>query len=150
MHKRTSVFLRVFFGIIFLLIIFYGCAKKDAIKSVSDEEVLEERVMAYWNHKVKEEFDKSYEYESPLYKKTVNMVKYIKSFNTKRGGWIGAGIKSLKIEGDSGIVDMKVRVRISITSSNKIEHDVLLQEKWVKADGVWYHVPQKFREKQSD
>jgi hypothetical protein len=134
---------------IFFLIIFLGCAKKDAIRKISDEEILRERVTAYWNHKVKQEFDKSYEYEDPLYRKKNNMVNYIRSFNTARAGWYGAGIEGLKIEGDSAIVDMKVRVKIIVSPSGSIEQDTPLKEKWVKVAGIWYHVPQKFKERQS-
>lgn len=134
---------------IFLLTILSGCVTKEAIKDISDEEALRQRIMAYWNHKVKQEFEKSYEYEDPLFRKKMTIVKYIKGFNTARAGWSGASIEGLKIEGDSAIVDMKVRVKIVASSSGNIEQDVALKEKWVKVDGLWYHVPQKFKERQS-
>ncbi len=134
---------------IFLLTIFSGCVTKEARKDVSDEEVLKERVMAYWQHKVRQEFDKSYGYEDPLFRKKISIVNYIKGFNTARAGWSGASIEGLKIEGDSAIVDMKVRVKITVSSSGNIEQDVALKERWVKVDGLWYHVPQRFKDRQS-
>lgn len=134
---------------IFFLTILVGCVTKEARKDISDEEVLRERIMAYWNHKVKQEFDKSYEYEEPLFRKKMTIVNYIKGFNTAKASWSGASIEGLKIEGDSAIVDMKVRVKIVVSSSGNIEQDVALKEKWVKVDGLWYHIPQKFKERQS-
>jgi len=138
-----------YLGMIFLLTIFSGCVTKEAVKNVSDEEVLRERVIAYWNHKIRQEFDKTYEFEDPLFRKKINIVNYIKGFNTARAGWTGASVEGLKIEEDSAIVDMKVRVKITVSSSGNIEQDVQLQEKWVKVDGLWYHVPQKFKGRQS-
>ncbi|MGD1076280.1 MAG: hypothetical protein ABR903_09450 [Thermodesulfovibrionales bacterium] len=149
MTRKESRCNRVTFLIIIFLIIFSGCATKEAIKGVSDEEALRERVMAYWNHKTKEEFDKSYGYEDPLFRKRVSMVQYIKSFNTERAVWTDAATENLKMEGESAIVDMKVKVKIFVTPSKNIEQDVLFKEKWVKVDGMWYHVPQKSGERRS-
>jgi len=133
--------------VIFFLIIFSGCAKKEAVRNISEEDVLRERVMVYWDHKIKQEFDKSYEYEDPLFKKKVNMVNYIKGFNIGKAEWSGAKIEGLKIENESAIVDMKIKLRIIAGASGNIEHDTLVKEKWVKVDGVWYHIPQKFKER---
>lgn len=144
-------FLRVFkeyIAAIFCLIIFSGCATKEAVKNVPDEEVLRERIVAYWNHKVKQEFDKSYEYEDPYFRKKINMVNYIRSFHAGKSGWAGAKIEDLKIEGDSAIVDMKVMLRMHASSSRNVEQDVPIEERWVKADGIWYHVPKKSKGQQ--
>lgn len=142
----SAGFLRVFKAYvvaIFCLIIFTGCATKEAVRSLPDEEVLRERIVAYWNHKVKQEFDKSYEYEDPYFRGKINMVNYIKSFHTGKSEWSGAKIEGLKIEGDSAIVDMKVMLKVVVSSSRNVEQDVPIEEKWVKADGIWYHVPKK-------
>lgn len=144
-------FLRVFkayIAVIFCLIIFTGCATKEAVKSLPDEEVLRERIVAYWNHKVKQEFDKSYEYEDPYFRKKINMVNYIKSFHTGKSEWAGAKVEGLKIEGDSAIVDMKVMLKVVVSSSRNIKQDVPIEERWAKADGIWYHVPKKSKEQQ--
>jgi hypothetical protein len=147
--KKENSCNKVSFFIIIFLIIFSGCATKEAVKGVSDEEVLRERIMAYWNYKVNEEFDRSYDYEDPLYRKMVNRVKYIQGIHTSRAKWTGVEIENLKIEGESAIVDMKVKMKIVVTPSKNIEPDALLNEKWVKVSGTWYHVPQKFRERQN-
>lgn len=130
--------------VIFFLIIFSGCATKDAVRNISEDEVLRERVMTYWGHKISQEFDKSYTYEDPYYRKRFNMIKYIKSIDTARASWKSATIEGLKIDGDSAIIDMKVKVHITVApSARDIEQEFPLKETWVKVDGIWYHVPKK-------
>jgi len=129
--------------IIFFLIIFSGCATKEAVK-VSDEEVLKERVMAYWNLKMHEEFDKSYQYELPLYRKNVTMVSYIKGFNTRVVKWLGASIDNVKRQDDTAMIDLNVKVKVNVPGLKDPGHDSLIKEKWVKVEGIWYHVPEGF------
>lgn len=142
MKWRAEFFLITFF----FLIIFPSCGTKDAIKISSEEEVLEARVMGYWNHKINQEFDKSYEYEYPLFRKTVSLVNYIRSFNTGRASWTRASVERIAINGENASVEMKIGVNIVVSSSQKLEHETILNERWVKVDGIWYHVPAKFRE----
>jgi hypothetical protein len=131
--------------VIFLLIIFSGCATNVAVKKTADEELLKERVMAYWNYKIKNEFDKSYEYEYPLFRKQVSMINYMKSFGTTgRAEWSGAEIGRIDVQGDNATVDTKIMMKIAVSSSKNFEHEGFIKEKWVKVDEVWYHVPRKF------
>lgn len=130
--------------VIFCLIIFSGCATKEAVRNISEEEVLRERVMTYWGYKISQEFDKGYFYEDPYYRKRLNMVKYIKSIDTARARWTSANVENLQINGDSAIIDMKVKVHITVApSARDIEQEFSLKETWVKVDGIWYHVPKK-------
>lgn len=130
-------------NIIFFLIIFSGCVTKEAIKDVSDEEVLRERVMAYWNHKIKQEFDKSYEYEEPFYRKKVNLVKYIKGFRTDLLRWQAAEIREMDVKGDEAIVKLGLKIDVKIPRIKRLESDSLVTEKWVRVEGIWYHVPER-------
>ena len=83
---------------------FSGCSLKETRDNKSDEEILGDRIMAYWNHKINGEFDKSYPYEDGLYRKRVNMVNYIRSFKTAKANWTGASIDDIKIEGDEYLI----------------------------------------------
>lgn len=141
--KKNILYLTV----IFFLIIFSGCATKEAaVRNVNEDEVLRERVMTYWGHKIRQELDKSYEYEDPYYRKKVNMINYIKSINVgPRYQWAGVVIEGLKINGDSAIVDMRVKTRLTVNNS-VIEPEVAVKEKWLKADGMWYHIQGKFKD----
>jgi len=125
----------------FCLIIFAGCSIKDTVKNGSGEEALRERVAMYWGHKIKEELDKSYVYEDPYYRNKVSMVNYIKEYNTRVVKWLSASTQSVNIKDDTALVDVKLRVRVRPPQMKATEYDSLLQEKWVKVDGIWYHVP---------
>jgi hypothetical protein len=140
-YSLTARFIKVFYIAIHLLIILGGCATKDALKSVSDEDILRERVMAYWDYKVKGEFDKSYEYEHPLFKKQTSMVKYIQGFKSGVARWLGTNVEDIEIKGDTAEASVNVKTVVRIPRVKPIESDSLIKEKWVKTDGMWYHVP---------
>ena len=127
---------------IICLIILLGCAKKEVLENVPDEEALSNRIVKYWDHKVKEEFDKSYDYEDPLFRKKVSMIKYIQSINTSVIKWVGADIENLRREDDVAYVDMKLKIRVMADPLHYAEKDVYLKEKWISVDGVWYHTSQ--------
>jgi hypothetical protein len=126
---------------IFPLIIFQGCGTKETVKSLSDKEILLNRVDVYWGHKIKQEFDKNYEFEEPLYRKKISLVNYIKGFNTYIVKWNRATAENIKMEDGTAMVGLKVRVQIKLPGIKMQEHDSLIEEKWVKVEGMWYHVP---------
>ena len=99
--------------------------------------------MKYWDHKIKEEFDKSYNYEDPLFRKNVSMIKYIQSINTNLIKWVGADIENLRRENDIAYVDMKLKIRVMANPLQYVDKDVYLKEKWISVDGVWYHTSQR-------
>ena len=109
---------------------------------MSTEEELKARIVTYWDYKVKEEFDKSYAYEEPLYKKNVNPSTYIMELRKKRLKWLGASIEDILIEGELARVKMQLKVKIPFPPKDFVQ-EVSLDEKWVKVDGVWYHLLKK-------
>jgi len=137
---RSTKFL---FLVIFSLLISTGCAK-NAIKNVSDEEVLRERVMTYWNYKVNEEFDKSYEFEDPFFRKTHTMVNYIRGYSgSGRAKWAGVRIQGISIQDDAAKVSLMIKLGIIIGSSPKVSPESMVEDKWIKLDGIWYHITKK-------
>jgi hypothetical protein len=130
------------FIVFFCLIFFSGCSIKDTVNTRSDEDVLKERIMAYFNFKIKKEFDKSYEYEDPLYRKTISLSRYIKNQGHRQVK--AARIENLSIEGDKASVVMTLRVKVRLVSevgmaAQDIEHDAQTPQTWIKSDGQWYH-----------
>lgn len=126
---------------IICLIILLGCATKDVIINIPDEEVLSNRVAKYWDHNIKEEFDMSYNYEDPLFRKKTSMIKYIKNINTNVVKWVGADIENLRVENDVADVDMKLKIRVMANPLHYKDVNVPAKEKWIRVDEVWYHVP---------
>jgi hypothetical protein len=127
--------------VFFFLIIFSGCSIKEATKNGPDGGELRERVAAYWQLKVEEDFMKSYEYEAPYYRKQTNMMNYLKGINTSVVKYLTAAPADVKIDGDSARVNVQLRVRVKPPQMKSDEYTTQLTEKWVKVDGVWYHVP---------
>jgi hypothetical protein len=124
------------------LLIYTGCAK-NAVKKESDEKILKTRAEAYWDYKVRREFDRSYEFEDPFFRKNVSMKRYIQSIPMGRMTWTNAEVERIAVDGDKADIDMKVAVSIGITSKRSIDQDVKITDKWVKVDGIWYHVYEK-------
>jgi hypothetical protein len=125
---------------LFCLTIFWGCSIKETVQKGSGEEALKERVTMYWGLKTKEAFDKSYDYEDPYYRAKINMVNYIKSFNTKMVKWLSASPAEIVIHDDTAMVDVNLRMRVRPPMMKPYEYDSKIREKWVKVDGIWYHV----------
>jgi hypothetical protein len=124
------------------LLIYSGCAK-NFVKKESDEEILKTRATAYWNHKVRGEFDRSYEFEDPFFRKNVNLNRYIQSIPAGRITWQGAGVERITVYGERADIDIKLAIKIIVSSKKNIEQDVKITDKWVKVDGIWYHVHEK-------
>jgi len=117
---------------------------------MSDEDVLRERVGAYWGYVVKEAFDKSYELELPLYRKNVSLVDYLRGINNSVK-WVKVEVKGLEITNDVAdveiVMDTKI-IAVPMARRGGGDADMIgLQrtDKWSKVDGVWYHVPKKLR-----
>jgi hypothetical protein len=141
------VTLRFLSGAFFFLIILAGCTIKETVKNTSDQEILKERGTAYWGHMCKQEFDKAYEFEYPLYKKTVSLVDYIRRFR-RNVKWENAAVEDITVDDGAAMMKVKVKTEINLMVPKsprgiKANPTVVLNEKWIKVDGVWYHVPQK-------
>ena len=133
--------------IFFFLIISLGCATKDTLKGTADEELLRERVAAYWNYRIASELDKCYEYEYPLTRKMQNLVNYIQSFDTGAFQWQRFDIKKISIEEDIARVDLSLKVRVKLPRITVSEPDANVTDLWVRHEGQWYHVLNRFRDK---
>ena len=139
--------IKIFHLVFFSLIILTGCTIKETVKNAPDEEMLKERGAAYWGHMCRQEFDKAYEFEYPVYKKLVSSMDYIRRFrpNVK---WTKAVIEKIQIENDTAVMEVMVDADISVTVPKtpkkfEIKPQVRLNEQWIKVDGAWYHVPKK-------
>ncbi|MBI5640428.1 MAG: hypothetical protein HZA17_08385 [Nitrospirae bacterium] len=131
-----------FYLVILSLIIFSGCAKKEAVKSLQDEEVLKQRVMSYWNHKISREFDKAYSYEDPVFRKKSSLTIYLKQYDNPAMTYTRFEVQDIKLnDAEHAEVKIKTDVRLKVPGAKAFEHDTELTELWVRVDGEWYHVP---------
>lgn len=104
---------------------------------------LPDRVEEYWSLLVKQDFEKSYQFEVPEYRKEVSLVEYIQSFGTDVT-WLGARIAKIAENGTEATVEMGIRYRWNSAvkmPENGVES--YITEKWVLIDNVWYHMRYK-------
>jgi hypothetical protein len=146
MLKKNKI--QILLTVFFCLIIFPGCSIKDGIKKGSDEKALRQRVAEYWEYKSKEEFDKSYEFEDPYYRNLVSLTKYIRGINSGLMEWKSAEIKEIELGEGIADVELAVDIKLAFPGFKKMEHQSRVKEKWVNVDGMWYHVPEKWRRTQ--
>jgi len=129
-----------------LAIMVLSCQGAGVRKNTDEREALKKRVTEYWGYKIKREFDRAYQMELPLYRKTVSMVRYIKRFRSTLR-WKEIEIEGIDLKGDRADVRLKVRQKAlvpGIPAREGIEFTNAVKERWIKEDGVWYHVPRKF------
>jgi hypothetical protein len=128
---------------IFLLIIFAGCGTKEAVRNGSAED-LRGRVETYWQHKTREELDKTYEMEYPLYKKQVTLVNYIKKNSNPLVKVNGFTIENISYDSDdSAQVKLMTNLTVKAPGAKPFTHDMVRTEHWARIDGKWYHVPSR-------
>jgi hypothetical protein len=135
---------RVLLIAILLLVFLSGCVTTKTKQEQTEQEGLRERVMAYWNYKIKGEFDKSYGYEDPFYRKSTNLVGYMGNISSAALKWRSAEIEKIDEKGDAATVDLKLGVEVilpQIDRRRSIQMNAPLADKWVKVEGVWYHRP---------
>ena len=142
MQRQKHIYLEILLILIFFLIIFPGCAKKEAIKKVSDDDVLRQRVMVYWNAMINEEYEKMYEIEYPLFKKETTRSKYIRFMSNPSMKYDSYEIIDIKrVDADVSEVNGKVNVTLKPFGAKPLTVDRVLSERWVRVEGEWYHVP---------
>lgn len=125
----------VYFLMVGLVLGFISCAA-----SANREKTLTERVSKYWEHKIKGDFDKSYLYEVPEYRKEVTASDYAKSFGSGVS-WLGVRVDRVEVKGNEGIVYVAVRyVWNMVPYMPKDGIKSLAREKWKLVDGRWYHL----------
>ncbi len=134
------------FLVMALAMLLLSCQGTGVRKNIDDREALKKRVTEYWNYKIRREFDRAYQMELPLYRKTVSMVKYIKRFHDGMY-WTGVDVKNIEMDGGAAWVLVGIEARTiipGIPQKKGIGYSSTLRERWIKEGGVWYHVPRKF------
>lgn len=127
------------------MIILSGCAKKNAIKQISEEEALRTRIEEFWNYRKKLELDKCYYYEYPLLRKKISLVQYIKSFNTELIKWKDFDIKDITFfDSNTAEVTLNIIVLVKMPMVKTFEDETEITEKWVKVESTWYHISERY------
>ncbi len=139
--------LRGFF-VALLLIIFAGCGTKEAVREVSDAEVVRERATAYWDSVIRGDFVKAYEFEFPLYRKQVPAGSYVRQYSNPRIEYRGFEVKEVSlVDETTADVSVKTNRALKVPGAKPFVTDVLTVDRWVKLDGIWFHVVDRAKER---
>lgn len=119
-----------------MLLLIGACAGKQP--RMDTESSLKARVNAYWQHKIKGEFDKTYLLESSDIREKVSLTNYIQA---SAGGtiWMKATIKSVAIEGASATVHVEITYALLGIYCPKDGLTRTVRDYWHLEDGIWYH-----------
>jgi hypothetical protein len=131
------------------LIISSGCSPKEIVKNKPEEETLRERVMAYWDSMVKEDYGKIYEIEYPLFRKETTRSKYINYMSNPMIRYNSYEITRIKMK-DAGLAEVNEKVNVTLKpfGAKALTIDREVSEKWMLVGGHWYHVPGRFARSQ--
>ena len=120
-----------------------GCAGLP--KGADGESALRSRVNAYWQHKIKGEFDRAYLLESPDIREKITLTNYIKA---QTGGviWRDVDIESVSINEDLATVILKINYVFLGMFGPKEGISRQINDYWQLQKGKWYRLqrsPQK-------
>ncbi len=106
---------------------------------------LENRVKAYWQHKINKEFDKAYEFTTPGYKKLISKEAFMLTLSTAKLEWKGMKIDKKQCEKpDLCVVRMLIKYKYKFHlggfAKQDMEVETPLSEKWILSNNTWYVV----------
>lgn len=126
--------------VFFILFFFYGCATKEAVKQVSDEELLKQTVMIYWKHKIDREFEKAYRYEYVSRINGMSVTKYVELNSKPALTYKSFDLLSIRLRlEDVADVELSVVPVAKAPGAKPFEYPVTITERWVRMDDSWYH-----------
>ena len=143
--------------VLLLLLIFAVVSCAGIRKSPkTGEELLRERVDAYWNLRVEGELDKTYQFEYPLYRKKVSYNSYLRRFSNPTFRFEDIKVTHIDVKDKEANIKLKVKVVIrginrralvvgAIRNNRRsFEADAVIKDKWIRWRDVWYHIPDDF------
>ena len=105
----------------------------------SSESVLWQRADTYWQHKIKNELDQMYPFETPAYRKKWTLGHYARYYPGEIH-YKGATIKSVKIDGDNALVKVEIRYVYLGVFAPKEGIRSQVGSHWTLVNGEWYHL----------
>ena len=114
-----------------------GCAS--APSPATEREVLLQRATAYWKTVQDNDAVASWNYEELSKKPGWTLQAYL-----KREGILYEAVQVLDVrslEGDRAVVDVKITYSVPLLRMNS--QQVVLQDEWVRLEGIWYHADRK-------
>ena len=128
-------------GIVFLALLFASCGGLLNKTTMSPEEALRSRVIAYWDARVNDSPEKAYELLDPDARKATNLATYIR--RTSHSSILSYKIHDISVDlkKNEGTVRVERSIRIrpgAVAVNIPGELNQTADERWVLVDGQWY------------
>lgn len=120
-----------------------GCASGGGTKGGSKSDP-ESRAQARWDHLIKGETDRAYDYLSAGARSTRTREQYAVDMRTRPVRWQKATVESKECaSADSCVVKVLVEysAKLPMVQGGDVSAPAILEETWIAVDGVWYYVP---------
>ncbi len=124
---------------LFALLISLVAATAWAIEKPAGERV-GQRAVQRWQALIAGDFQKAYNYLSPGYRAVTSYGAYRGHFG-RAVAWTGVSLQGVTCKKD--VCDVKVDIEYRALGRIKLPGNARLREKWVRASGDWWLLPQK-------
>ena len=132
MNNRISVLL------ISSLLVLAACS--------SEEQTLEEKAVARWEHLIKGEFDQAYEFLTPGYRQSENLESYGLRMGASQVKWQEATFDKKECE-DENLCVVQVNIQylyvMPVAGGKEMVQTTTVRENWIKKEDGWYYLPKK-------
>lgn len=130
---------------VILISLTYCAAKPKVISQEDEKEILRNRIKEYWQYRVdvnKVNVEKAYQCEVPAFREKVSILEYVNQFKLVK--YLEADISTIEIEKEKAKASINLTYRVPFPAISKKNLSKVEEERWVKIQKVWYHIPQGF------
>ncbi|MGE5167280.1 MAG: hypothetical protein ACM3KT_01505 [Deltaproteobacteria bacterium] len=119
-----------------------GCASMSAKKD-EDASVIKAKSVQRWDYLIAKQAEKAYDFLAPGYRKTISREQYAHNMNGRGTRWNSVAYNSQTCDADTCTVRLSVDYTINLGGlAGNTKSTGFAVEKWIKADGTWYYLPQ--------
>jgi hypothetical protein len=119
-----------------------GCAGMSAKKD-EDASVIKAKSVQRWDYLIAKQAEKAYDFLAPGYRKTISREQYAHNMNGRGTRWSSVAYNSQTCDADTCTVRLSVGYTLNLGGlAGETKAMGFTVEKWIKADGTWYYLPQ--------
>lgn len=130
-------------GLALLLTLVAGCANSPG-KPAAPPQTPEARAQSRWDALIGKDFVKAFEYLSPGARSELSPEAYASQMAVRPVRWKQAIVAGAECESEDACtvtVNIKFDVPSNQPSVGNMGTTAPVQERWIRLEGVWYHVP---------
>ena len=128
----------IFLLMLISMLVMAGCS--------TQEQTLEEKAVARWDHLIKGEFDQAYDYLTPGYRQTETKEAYGFRMGASKIEWQEVSFDKKECEEeDLCVVHVNIQYLyvMPVAGGKEMVQTTTVRENWIKKDDGWYFLPKK-------